>query len=150
MPPAAVVAVPEAPGPGKRPIAVTIAVVLLMVHVAVGMFGHLAAWQRYLGASMTDLFVLGVQAVKWLSLALIAYLLWHGRHSGRVLLSVMLVLSALSLLTIVWSTSRLPGGLKYAHSLSWLALMLRPAAIYLTSLVLVFIPGRAWFRRGVR
>jgi len=149
-PPSSVLADAEEPRPGRRPIAVTIAVLIILAQIAIGVFGYLGAWRAYLASGTMNLIVLGVEVARWLLLSLTAYLLWRGRNAGRILLLVLLVFSLLSLLTAFWTMGRAPAGVRYVPDPMGLLMLLRPAAVYLTSSILVFFPGRAWFRRRIR
>jgi hypothetical protein len=125
-------------------------VVLVTAYVAKGVLGYFGSWRLFATLGATELIVFGVQLAKWLLLALAAYLLWRGRNSGRVLLLFFLVPGGLALLVNFWSMSHLPGGVNYLPDLAGMMVLLLPCAVYLTSSILVYFPGRAWFRRGAR
>jgi hypothetical protein len=97
-----------------------------------------------------NLIMLGIQVAKWLILLLICFQFWRGRNWARILLLVMTGFALLSVFAQFWSFSDIPAGVKFQLAAGEIAMMLLPSLIYLTASFLVFVPGRAWFRRRPR
>jgi hypothetical protein len=149
-PPAATVGDVEVPELRERPVAVIVAIILLGIYILVGLFNHARALHVYLSASRIDLFVLGIQMTKWMLLLLICYQFWRGRHWARILLLVVTGFALFSVFVRYWSFSSMPAGVTYRIDPMAYVWMLLPPLIYLTAAFLVFVPGRAWFRRSPR
>jgi hypothetical protein len=149
-PPAATVGDVEVPELRQRPVAVIVAVILIGIYVLMGLFSHARALHVYLGASQMDLIVLGIQMAKWMLLILICYQFWRGRSWARILLLVMTGFALFAVFLQFWSFSSMPAGVTYQIDPIGYVWMLLPPLIYLTASFLVFVPGRAWFRRSPR
>jgi hypothetical protein len=146
-PPAATVGDVEVPELRERPVAVIVAIILIGVHILMGAFGYARVLHLYVNAGGTNLIMLGIQVAKWLILLLICFQFWRGRNWARILLLVMTGFALLSVFAQFWSFSDVPAGVKFQLAAGEIAMMLLPSLIYLTAAFLVFVPGRAWFRR---
>ncbi len=146
-PPAATVGDVEVPELRERPVAVIGAIILIGIHILMGLSSHLRGMHVYLTASRLDLIVLGIQMAKWLLLLLICFQFWRGRNWARILLLVMTGFALFVVFVQYWSASNIPAGVKYQVDPMGYVWMLLPSLIYLTASFLVFVPGRAWFRR---
>jgi hypothetical protein len=149
-PPAATVGDVEAPELRDRPAVVIVAIVLIGIHTLMGIFRHARVFHVYLIGSEMDQINLGIQIAKWLLLILICHQLWRGRNWARILLLVMTGFALLAVFVQYWSLSNIPAGVKYQTDPLAFVWILFPSLIYLTASFLVFVPGRAWFRRRPR
>jgi len=146
-PPAATVGDVEVPELRERPAAVIVAIILIGIYILMGLSSHVRALHVYLTANRMDLIVLGFQMAKWLLLLVICFQFWRGRNWARILLLVMTGFALLAVFVQYWSSSNIPAGVKYQPDPMGYVWMLLPSLIYLTASFLVFVPGRAWFRR---
>jgi hypothetical protein len=145
LPPKAAVADLAVDARGPRPIAITIALYLIAVRVLLGAIPLLSVPPGVTGTQQIIAFMSGA-----ISLAFAIVLGWfiaRGRNWARVLY---LVLTILSLLSLAWSVSQfvLPEGVSMRRSVSLWSVMLNvvPRVLSIAVVVLLFGPGRAWFR----
>ena len=128
--------------PMPRPRSVTIAVWMLWSELAMSV--TVAILHMY-NAPNTMVFLsalIGAVLFQGLS-ALLNYKIWQGRNWARITYLVLLGLSALSILSMAAVG---PTGLVFAPSIETLFVGLG-CLLDLVALYLVFVPGRAWFRR---
>jgi uncharacterized membrane protein len=149
-PPAAAVGDIESPALRERPVAVVVAIILIGIHILMSASSYVRVLHAYFSASEVNLLLLGIQVAKWLLLLLICHQLWRGRNWARILLLVMLAFALLALFAQYLSVTHRPPGLNYQPGAAVYFGMLLPSLTYLAASFLVFVPGRAWFRRRRR
>ncbi len=134
----------------ERPVAVVVAVILIGIQILMWLSSYVRVLHVYLTASGMNLTLFGIQVVKCLLLLMICFQLWRGRNWARILLLVMTGFALLAVFVQYWSLSNIPAGVKYQTDAVAYVWFLLPPLIYLTASFLVFVPGRAWFRRRPR
>jgi hypothetical protein len=131
----------------SRPRAVTIALLLVAVNVAIGFWGVLRMWP---GISIGTV---AAAAVAWrlarlLLVAWLCYQIARARNWARVILLVLTLLGALSFIFQLWiGLTQMPAGVRMAMDPKAIALMALPLVLNIAALFLLFVPGRKWFRR---
>jgi hypothetical protein len=149
LPPAATVEDVNKAAIGRRPVTVGIAVLLLtlgLLYSASGFIRLLAYFQTGVVSAVFLVWSLARLAI----VTLVCVQLWRGRNWARVLLGILTALSLLTLVAQLWSFTHLPASVDLPRDTAALAPMLIAPLINLTAVFLVYVPGRAWFRRGAR
>ncbi len=130
----------------ERPRSVDIAVALIGVNILLAVIRIPGAWQGMQTGEVSPLFV-GVQVLGVALWVWVCFALLRGRNWARILL---LVLTALSLAGIgaMFAGSRLAAGSLFQYlGAEQLIMPLLPLLLNIAAVYLVFVPGRAWFRR---
>ena len=137
-PPRAVVA--DAPEPPRvRPRAVVIAVALLWTELVPSVFLTFLAWDEISVDDPAYRIALQIYVVIWLGISvLVNTKIWQGRNWARIVALILTLFAMIDLLGIVQQFAESP----WETALSTAALALDVAAV-----VIVFGPGRDWFRR---
>ena len=140
-PPKAVVAdEPEQVIP--RPRVVTVAVWMLWIEVALSSLSALLRMGYSSQAVVVISVLIGAVLLQGLS-ALLIYKIWKGRNWARI---TYLVLTLLAILAWFQMAAALPNGVKFVPAVETL-LPLVGTTLDVVALFLLFVPGRAWFRR---
>ncbi|HET9864021.1 MAG TPA: hypothetical protein VFP37_11300 [Steroidobacteraceae bacterium] len=147
LPPSAAVEDVYKPGLGKRPASVIVAVVLLALGLLYSASATLRMLDYYRTGMVGPIFFIWTLA-RWAFVTLVCVQLWRGRNWARVLLVFVTALSLLTIAAQVWSYMRLPAGVNLPLGVVGLISMLLTPLINLTAVFLVYVPGRAWFRRA--
>ena len=143
-PPQAVVAdEPEQVMP--RPRVVTVAVWMLWIEVALSSLSALLRMQYSSDTVVVVYVLIGAVLLQGLS-ALLIYKIWKGRNWARI---TYLVLTLLALLSWIQMAAAIPNGVKFVPAVETI-LPLAGTILDLVALYLLFVPGRAWFRRRLR
>ena len=129
-----------------RPVAVVIAVALLVVGL---LYDGVAAVRlaRYIGTGFVAPTFFVWSLGRWIVLALACAYLWRGRNWGRILLLALTALSLYTLFRQIWSFTHQPAGMNLPLGPVTVSMLVVPL-IDLAALFLVYVPGRAWFGRG--
>jgi hypothetical protein len=146
LPPKAAVADVVSDAPLIRPMAVTIALYLIGARV---LMGAAVLVSSIIGAS-GSLLLMGLLAVGF-SIAVAIKLgmsIARGRNWARIVYLVLTLFSLASIAFTLVNLSHLPAGVSMRRELStwWLVTILLPTALSVTVVVLLFGPGREWFR----
>lgn len=125
-----------------RPRAVTVAVWMLWIEVALSTTGAALQMRNARETIALISILIGAVLLQGLS-ALFIYKIWKGRNWARITYLVLTLIGILSLVQVVTVLSKgvtfLPGVEALLTSVGM--------TLDLVALYLVFVPGRAWFRR---
>ncbi len=129
-----------------RPKSVVIAVVLIAIGLAYSLTS-IPSLLSYVQVGEISVLSLVWSFVKWAAVALLCWQLWRGRNWARIALVLLAALSLWSLYLSLWELMHQSGGTKLM--VDWLTafIMLLTPLVYLVSVYLVYVPGRAWFAR---
>jgi hypothetical protein len=146
MPPKAVVADVTDDSPRVRPTAVTVALYLIGARMLLA-FGLIAQTLIALNEPPS----VSIMLMTALAVA-VSFALWYfialGKNWARIVYLVMTIASVLSLLAGLLSAINLPQGVTYVSNFStrWIATVVLPQLLSIAVVVLLFGPGRSWFR----
>jgi hypothetical protein len=146
LPPKAAVSDLAVDARGPRPIAITIALYLIAARVLLGAIPLLNFPPGVTGTHLMIALMPGAISIAFA--IVIGWFIARGRNWARVLY---LVLTILTLLSLAWSISSqfvLPEGVSMRRSVSLWSVMIHfvPRVLSIAVVVLLFGPGRAWFR----
>lgn len=146
LPPKAAVADPVAGALGSRPVAINIALLLIAARVLLGIVVLSNVPTGMTGVQLAIGFMPG--AISIVFAIMLGWFIARGRNWARILYLVFTILSLLSLALSISSQFSLPEGVSLRSSLSLWGVMTTfvPRALSIAVVVLLFGPGRAWFR----
>jgi hypothetical protein len=146
LPPRTAVADPVVGDLGSRPIAINVALLLIAAKALLGL-GVLVNFP--FGMPVTQLLVGLMPAVISIAFAImLGWFIARGRNWARILYLVLTILSLLWLAMAIGSQFAQPAGVTMRSSISLWSVMTTfvPRALSIAVVVLLFGPGRAWFR----
>lgn len=133
---------------GKRPVAVVIAVVLISSCVLYNELRLPRMWDDFNRGWVPGYALL--LNVAWVVLfGVLCVQLWRGRNWARIVLALLAALDLMALSEQLWSILHRssPGTMmQYVSAKTWFSILSSPLS-NLAAVVLVFVPGRAWFVR---
>jgi hypothetical protein len=146
-PPKAEVSDAGEPALDSRPRAVTIALLLVALNIAIGFWGVLRMWPG-MNIGTVAAAALAWRLARLLLIAWLCYQIARARNWARVVLLVLTLLGVLSFLLQLWiGLTQMPAGVRMALDPMAIARMALPSALNIAALFLLFVPGRKWFSR---
>ena len=141
---------PNAELPASRPAAVNIALFLLGVDILLAAIGVADVLTTVEQSAMTAAALIG--GIDIAVTALLCVFVAGGRNWARIVILALWILSLVSLLTGFYlaSLDRLPAGARFDTSWSNILWMVTPNLLTLAIVILLFGPGRNWFRKRER
>lgn len=148
VPPKAEVDNQALPNAATRPRAVDIAVVLIAVNVLLGVVRVISAVNAVNEGAISGLTFLGqiVEVAIWIWLC---FPILRGRNWARIFALIVAILELTTLVTVTWSARQLLAGMRYAFGTERLLMSFLPSLLNIVAVYLLFVPGRAWFKRRV-
>jgi len=142
-PPQAVVQdAPDVALPLPQPHAVTVAVWMLWIEVALSTLSSLIRMGSVRETIAVIAILFGAVLFQGLS-ALLILKIWQGRNWARI---TYLVLMLLGILSLIQMAATFPVGVQYVPGIEALLTFIG-MTLDLVAMYLLFVPGRAWFRR---
>lgn len=132
---------------GPRPQVVNIALLLVAVNIAIGLWGALRRWPD-ISLGVVAIASMTMRLAKLILVAWLCYQIARARNWARIVLLVLTLLGVLALLFQLWiGLTQMPAGVKMAMDPQAIPRLALPSALNIAALFLLFVPGRKWFRR---